>query len=341
MKFSASQFRNLTLTTLLSIVPALHAQTTATTTPVGVINVTIPAAANASTPSNTTLSIPLYAPADYISTVATIPSATEFTLTGAAWQAGQFAVASAPRFVRIKASTTVPANIGRIFLVSANTTNQLTVTLADGVTDIHSVLSVGDVCEVLPANTLGTVFGTTTPVLHADPDPALADNVYILNAGEWEIYYHNGTNWRKSGGLGNKNDTIMYPDEGMFIVRVLTSPVVLTLRGTVPSTAERTDLAGTASTFLANRFPVDTQLVNTGIHLTPDWVTGAAEDADLVYAWNGGLSEWEIFYHNGTSWRKAGGLGNKDTTVIPSATAIVVSRKNGTVTLSQPLPYTP
>ena len=289
------------------------------------------------------MSIPLYNTADYVSTVASLVSATQFTMTGAAWTPGAYATAAAPRIVRVKASTAVPAHVGKYFVVSDNTANQLTVVLPFGVADISTAISVGDICELVPANTLGSVFGTTTPILHGDPDSTLADSVYILNGGAWETYFHNGTNWRKFGGAGNKNNNIIYPDEGLFIVHVSTSPVVLTLMGTVPSTGEQSDLLGNnASTFLANRFPVDMQLVNTGLHLLPGWVTGAVDDADLVYVWDSAVSQWATYFHNGTNWRRSGASGNKNTDLIPSGTAVVVSRHAAsTATLSQTLPYTP
>ena len=345
MKASSRSIRPLaTVLACTLLASALHAQTTATTTPVGFITVTIPAAANVSTPSNTSLSVPLYNTAAYVSSVATLDSATQFTMTGAAWTAGAFADPAAPYLVRIKGQPTlnVGANVGRTFLITANTTNQLTVSLPNGVANINTLLNVTDSCEVVPANTLGTLFGTTTPVLQSGATVDAADNVFILNGGTWETYFHNGTTWRKSGGTGNRNNTLIYPDEGMFIVHTTTSPVVLTLMGTVPSTAEETQMLGSASTFLANRFPVDTTLVATGIQLLPGWVTGAVDTADLVYAWNSTTTLWDTYYHNGTSWRKSGATGNKDTTVIPAGTAIVVSRQNAaTAVLTQTLPYTP
>lgn len=331
-------------TLVASLAPVLRAQTTATTVPVGFITVTIPAAPSPSTPSNASLSIPLYNTAAYASSVAALVGATDFTLSGAAWTASQFADPANPYLVRIKGQPTlnVGANVGRTFLIIANTTNQLTVALPTGVANINAFLSANDLCEIVPANTLGKIFGTTTPILQAGDTPDIADNVYILNGTTWEAYFHNGLNWRKNGGIGNKNNTIIYPDDGLFVVHITASPVVLTLMGTVPSTTEQTELIGGGSTFIANRFPTDVQLVNTGIQLLPNWVTGAVEDADLVYTFNGALNVWETYYHNGTSWRKGGGIGNKDTTIIPAGTALVISRHNVSgVVLSQALPYVP
>ena len=166
-------------TLLASLLPTLRAQTTATTTPVGFITVNIPAAADANTPSNTTVSVPLYATAAFQGSVALVDSATTLTLTGAAFTAGQFGPYSTtqpPYLVRVK----VGAQVGKFWLITGNTTNQLTVTNPyGGTTDITTQLSAGNSCEIVPANTLGSVFGTTSPVVStgASASATTADNV--------------------------------------------------------------------------------------------------------------------------------------------------------------------
>jgi uncharacterized protein (TIGR02597 family) len=318
---------------IASLIPA-DAQTTATTTPVGFITVTVPAAVDASTPSNKAISIPLYNPADFVSAVASVDSASAFTMTGATWTANQFA--TTPHFVRIKTG----AQVGKFFLIVSNTTNQLTVDTRGAA--LGTVLAVNDTCEIVPANTLGSIFGTTTPMVKTGATVNLADKVFIWNGSAWDTYYHNGANWRKSGSLANQNNVVIYPDEGLFVARVdTTAPLALTFLGTVPSTAEQSDLAGAGSTFVGNRFPVDLQLVSLGLHLTPNWVSGATVDvADKVFVWNG--AAWDSYYYNGTNWRKSGNLANQNTAVIPAGTSLFITRASASAaTLTQPLPYTP
>ena len=352
MKASSRSIRPLATalacTILASLLPALHAQTTATTTPVGFITRTIPAAVDAATPSNTTVSIPLYATADYVSTVATIDSPTQFTLTGAAWTVGQYASTAAPRLARVKASTTA-AHVGVFFLVSANTTNQLTVTLPAGVADVNTVLSVGDSCEVVPANTLGSVFGTVAnpPVLTGGATPDVADNVYVWSGTGWDPYFWNGTIWKKTGGI-DRSGTVLYPDEAVFVIRRDTaSAATLTLMGTVPSTSEQTAIAGSGSTFLSNRFPVDMTLGTVptptmpalNLQNLPGWVGGATPDvADSVYIWSG--TGWDPYFWTGTIWKKTGNL-DRSNTVITAGTGVFVTHAGAALTLTQALPYTP
>ncbi|MES2568595.1 MAG: TIGR02597 family protein [Verrucomicrobiota bacterium] len=333
------RFRNyaavLACSIAVALAPSLSAETTATTTPVGFITVTIPAAANATTPSSRTLSIPLYNTAAYAGAVASVDSSSAFTVSGAAWTANQFT--TVPHFVRVKTGT----NVGRFFLIASHTANQLTVNTNGA--NLTTLLAANDNCEIVPANTLGSVFGTTTPLLQANADAALADKVFIWNGTAFDSFFHNGTNWRKATTTTNENNTVLYPDEGFFITRVATTPVNLTLMGTVPSTAEKTDLAGSGSTFIGNRFPVDIQLVALGLHQTPNWVSGpTAKTSDTVYAWNMAAGIWDVYFYNGTNWKKSGSLANQNTTVIPAGTSLFVTRANGTpVTLAQVLPYTP
>ncbi len=111
--------------------------------------------------------------------------------------------------------------------------------------------------------------------------------------------------------------------------------------GTVPSTAEKTDLAGSGSSFIGNRFPVDVAISALGLEKTDQWKSSAApESADSLYVWNG--VTWDTYFYNGTNWRKTNSLKNQDAVLIPTGTAMFITRSNGsTATLAQVLPYTP
>ena len=352
MKTPSLRLRPFAAAILCSLMaPALFAQT-ATTTPVGFVTVTIPAASDSSTPSNTVVSIPLYGTADYVSTVATIDSTTQFTLTGAAWTPGAFADATAPRLVRVKTSTTA-AHVGKFFLIAANTTNQLTVTLSTTVADIATVLSVGDSCEVVPANTLGSVFGTAAkpPTLTGGISPNVADNVLIFDGTTWQTYFWTGAVgspvniWKKTGPL-DRSGTVIFPDEAVFVIRRDTAAVAaVTLMGTVPSTAEQTDIAPDGSTFLSNRFPVDATLGGLGLQNLPSWVAGTSPTtADNVLIFDG--TTWQTYFWTGAVgspvniWKKTGPL-DRSSTPIPTGTGVFIIHAGAAATLSQALPYVP
>ena len=315
----------------------------ATSTPFGYVGVTIPAGSTTS-PSYTALSLPLYNTAVFTGTIATVNSATQVTLNGAVWTTNQFATTSAPRLAKV----TSGASVGRVFLITANTSSQLTLSLAHTptITTLTTVLASGDTISIIPANTLGGIFGTTSPVLVSGATASTADNIYLLNGPGlgWSTFYHNGTDWRKAGALGSQNETILYPDEGLLIVHIGASAVTLRNSGLVPSTNEKTDLSGTGSTFAAQRYPVDTQLSTVGFQATTGWVSGTTvSTSDNVWAWSTSLNRWEQFYFNGTNWRKAGSIANQNTRLLPAGSAVIVIRTGttSTSTLSQTLPYVP
>ena len=345
MKIKALSLFALTATLAASLTGVGQAQTTATTTPVGYITVTIPAATPPTIPEvNVAFAALLYNLSDFQGAVATVTAPNQFTLTGASFTDGAFATASAPRGVRIMTGT----QQGLLLLVTANTTNQLTVALPSGVTDINTLLAVGNTVQVLPVNTFGSLFGTTTPLLMPGETTDDGDVVFLLSKDvsgndKWLTFWHNGTNWRRLGIGANQNNTILYPDEGVFIVHRGASPVTLTMMGTVPSTNEQTDLFGNGSTFLANRFPVDIQFVNSGIDTTANWVKNEDVNlADKVYLWNTTTRIWQTYWHNGTNWRRTGSGANKNTDLIKAGSAVVISRQSPTgAVLTQTLPYTP
>ena len=353
MKTNASFFRRLTAVAVL-ILPAVTTKSFAqsvATEPVGFMTLTIPAATSPTVPANTTISVPLYNPADFTGAVASVDGATTLTLTGASWTAAQFADTANPRLVRVKTSATAN-HVGKFFVVTTNTTSQLTVRDAySGTTDITNVVSVGDTCEVLPANTLSKLFGPnaagatsvfqTGAFFVTGSSASSADNLLVWTGTTWATYYNNSTNWKLSGNLGNQNNTIIYPDEGIFVIhRDNTTALTLTMQGKVPTTNEQTALAGAGSTFIPNRFPTDTTLLASGIQSTAGWVTAAsASGADKVFIWEG--TTWGTYFFNGTNWKKSGNLGIQDSKVISTGAAIFITKTSAAATLTQNLPYTP
>ncbi len=310
---------------------------TAATVPVGFTTVTVTPATNSSTPSSQVLSVPFYQPAAYAAAVSSIDSSTQFSVSSAAWTANQFAQSGAPYLVHFKSGSSG----GRYFLISSNTPSQVTV-VSRGY-DLTAVAAAADTFEILPAATFGSLFGTSSVSFQAGATSDVADNVYLWNGSGFSVYYHNGTNWKLSGSLANQNATVIYPDEGLFLVRRSTAALTLTFVGTVPSVTERSDLFGPASTFLSNRFPADTTLTAIGFQNLPNWQSGATSDvADNVYIWNG--SSWVVYYYNGSNWKASGLLGAQDSKAIPTGSAMFVVRKStasGTTgTLTQALPYT-
>jgi uncharacterized protein (TIGR02597 family) len=319
-----------------------NAQVSVTTVPVGFTTSTVAAAADASTPSSTVISVPFYATAEFQSSVSSVDSTSSLSVSSASF--GD--LVTVPHLVRLKTG----ASTGRFFVITSNTATQVTVdtrgySFVTGAPANTSQIQVsaGDSAEIVPANTLGTLFGTSSVPFQTGATANAADNVYLFNGTSWDVYYHNGTNWKKSGNLANQNNAVVLPDRGLFILRRATSSLNLTFLGTVPSTTERTDFTGPGSTFESSRFPVDTTLLGLGLQGLPNWLAGAsASAADNVYLWNG--SSWSVYYYNSTNWKKSGSLGTFDSQSIPLGTAMFVVRQSTaqgtTATLVQALPYT-
>ena len=227
------------------------------------------------------------------------------------------------------------------FLIQSNTTNQITV-YPRGY-DLTVVAAAADTFEIVPAYTLGSLFGTSNVPFQPGATGQDADNLYLWNGTNFDIYYNDGSNWRRGGSFLTQNNVVLYPDEGIFLLRRSTSALTLTFVGTVPSTAERTDVFGPGSTFISNRFPTDTTLLSLGLQNLPNWISGTdTSTVDTVYIWSG--TTWLVYYYNGNNWTRGGSFLNFNTLAIPTGSAVFVNRKStatGTTgTLVQTLPYT-
>ena len=325
----------------LATARSLQAQ--GTTLPVGYLAITVPAAASASNPGNATVSVPFYAAIIRGGTIASVDSATSFSIGSASWTAGQFT--AAPHFVRITTGT----HTGRFFLITANSSNQLTVetrgySLVSGAPANTSEIRLltTDSVEIIPAHTLGTLFGASSVAFQTGGSAAAADNVIIWDGSMWVPYFHDGTSWKTTGSFIPQNNAVVRPDTTMFIVRRALTSLTLTLIGTVPSGTERTDLPGPGSVFVSRRFPANTTLSALGLHTLPGWGSGnSASSADEVNLWNG--TTWESFYYNGTNWKKAGSFVNADSQPVPASSGLFVTRRSSaagtTSTLTQAAPY--
>jgi uncharacterized protein (TIGR02597 family) len=343
-----SKLFHLSAAALCTLAVSASAQTTATTIPAGFITKTIPAAVSATTPSNVALSIPLYKAASFVGAVSSVDNTTTVALGGAAFTTGQFnfSTTTQPYLLRVKTGSAV----GRFFLISTNTATQVTVDLTGtNIADIGTVAPVGTQCEVVASNTLGNVFGdaSSPPTLRSGATANDADNVLIWNGSAWDTYFWTGTIWRRTGGA-DRTHTPIYPDDGVFVVHKDTAAAAtITMLGTVPSTAEKSDIYANGSTFLANRFPTDTTLGGLGLHLLPAWVAGnTAAASDNVLLWNEATGAWDTYFWTGTVgtpnniWKRTG-TTDRSSTPIPAGTSVFLTHTGVLETLAQALPYTP
>ena len=254
--------------------------------------------------------------------------------SAAAWTPNQWT--AIPHLVRV----TSGVSDGRFFLITAHTATELTVDT--GGADLSAALSAGDEYEICPADTLGSLFGTDSVPLKTGATALIADQVKLWNGAAWDIYYHNGTAWRLNGSTENQNATVVFPDEGMFLVHRNSRTVKLFFAGVVPTTVQKTELPGPATRFAANRFPVKMTLLNSGIAALPGWrASRNVSQADTVQLWTG--SQFLTYYFNGAHWKAAGATKIQDDAGIQRGSAFFVKRRSTAAGLeaflSQQPPY--
>ncbi len=265
-----------------------------------------------------------------------------FENSAATWTPGAFTTADAPYFVRITSGT----HTGRTFRIvsPANTATRLYVA-DDGIGLATLTLATGadgTRFEIVPGDTLGTFFGTTTPVntlvLQGGTAPLEADLVQVWGGAAWLNFYYNTTwqRWARDTDLisdPSRNSFQLRSDRGMMITRRAATPLDLVVVGRVLNTPQRAFHArnDNALTFLATMQASDITLGALALQSSTrslDW-KGAADpaNADTLLVWSG--STWFSFFYNSTvsHWQLVGDATNRDPFLIRAGTPVFVLRR--------------
>ena len=301
-----------------------------TTVPVGAVTLTFPAS------SSTACSLQLEDAPVYSGSLTGV-TANTITVAGVSWTTNSYADPALPYAVRI----TSGGYAGTLFPITANASNQLSLQV-DGL-DLSTILAGSENFIILPIDTLGTLFGTSSVPFLTGASAASADVIYIWSGAAWSAYFHNGTSWRRGGVGGSQNNAIISPDAALFVLRRGTSDISLTITGQVRPQVARRFMKPNGLTFLANPFPVDMVLSSTNFNNSTAWQTGAsAASADTVYVWTG--TAWSGYFHNGTTWRRGGVGGSQDSAIIPAGSPFFVLRRSNPAlkdsTVMHTAPYT-
>jgi hypothetical protein len=332
--------------------------TSVSTVPQGYLTVNI-AAGNATTPSVTQFSLPLSQPVP--STFVGI-AAGQITGVGTAsiinsnggWSAGALSQAATPYFIRI----TSGAAQGQTFQIS--TTNANTSTTLNLVNQNEDLTTLGinsgtngDTYQIIPGDTLLSLFGTDTL---GSTSSAEADIVeYIVNGVQSDFYYNTSVGqWRKTSGPAlNENNNVLRPDAGITFYRKGSAALQYALLGAVPSTNIQIVVNNTGSTYVGNPFPVDQTLgavVNGTLTASnyknfSSWInnpgTGTLGFSTITLLVGTVFNPYN--YNSAVGhWRK-GSLGiNQDGVVIPAGTPITITQPStttGTSVLTCVMPY--
>jgi uncharacterized protein (TIGR02597 family) len=300
--------------------------------PVGCVRVVIPAPIAGET-SRKVLGIPFNRPSVFRGIVTAVVGATLKAGTPA-WTAGQFV--SEPHYLKFRSGP----HAGRYFSITANTSDTLTLS-SEGVSFTEEQMF-----EIFPAQTLGSLFGTTNVPLRTGTSEATADFVRVHNGAGWDTYFHTGTQWQISGGTASQNGLVLRPEQGVIVVAGGTSAVNLTLLGSVSVSPDASLVPGTGAALVSNRSPVDTTLSALNMHSLPGWAKGAtASVSDNVMRWNG--SSWNVYYHTGARWQLAGSHASQDSATVHAGEALLIRRRDASTAkaalfnTAAPFTYTP
>lgn len=319
-----SLIRHLSRTTLaiiscfVIVMPWTSHATSVATSPLGYVRHSIPAATSTAAPRLSTFALPLRAEAVFASAVSG-SSVDSIYDTTAFFLSGDFATDEYPYAVFFKTG----ALEGKIFQIVANTSDSLTVD-SQGI-DLSALVQLGDLYEIIPLDTLGSLFGKSDVPFKTGTSASQADILYFREGNEWIPYFHNGAEWQTFGS-SSQNNKVLFPDQAVLVMRREGDNIDLTVLGAVPTTALQVLVSGRSSTFLANTFPAELLLGETGLQTLPNWRTG--EDlttADLVYLLQDGA--WKPFFHNGSNWQSIDS-SNSDTQSISIGSGLLVVRES-------------
>ena len=346
MKFSSTQFRALSVAILCSIAPALQAQTTATTDPVGFTTTSCLAS------SDTIIGLPVTRTAEYSGSIVSI-AGNVITMSGSpGWTANQFVYAAgtqAKTYYVLLGANTSPTNPkeGSFYTITANSTNTLTVNLNGD--DLSSVPA-NTQLTIIPYWTLGTVFPaadssvsfiTTTQVFSRQTEILLPDtsSVGFNLPPPFTYFFYNGA-WRLVGTdlAISRNDDVMSPGD-YFTVRNKATATALTSLGGVLMKKITNPLATSASSkqdnFVSLLRPVDVKLTDLGL-ITSGAFTATTQlfnRKDELFTFdnsqtgiNKGVAA-TYFYYSG-AWRKVGQDITSDfgTDTIPLGSGFIIRK---------------
>ncbi len=242
-------------------------------------------------------------------------------------QAPAVTVVGGPHFLRNTTETST--NYGRGFFFPANTTTSLTIDMtriaAGESATASSFFAVGDTVEVIPAPTLGSVFGADTgdlPTNWTTGFPNSSDWVYLWDntLKGYFAYCHLGSSyepglkrgWYNTYSIadGVKNNKVLYPDEAFIIAKKTANSVTFTFEGTVQTNDQKMFLPeGYNQVLMNNPYGTDLTLgelvpsTSIGVGDASKFSPGASSSAantDTISFLNAS-GGWDTFYYKSSA----------------------------------------
>lgn len=210
--------------------------------------------------------------AEVTSTIDGSGAITSFTVTsgGSSYTAADITIVAGPHFARIIDESS--AYYGRCFLITGNSQTKLTLdmsNLADGEpTTLSTYFPVDTLVEVVPAATLGSIFGSytlddsnwTSATSWRGTTGDSVDWVYVYDPtlGGYTRYVHidggglSGWYSRDKGYGVSCNNTVIYPDEAFIITRRSSGTVTIESEIGLDDTPSQIYLPVSGDSFIAN-----------------------------------------------------------------------------------------
>ncbi|MHA3773885.1 TIGR02597 family protein [Verrucomicrobiota bacterium sgz303538] len=315
------------LLTLAPVGASLHAQTTATTDPVGFITLNVDGTGGTAQSKLSFKGLGLTRPVEYQGSAETVGTNT-LTDNEATWTDNQFNGQNGAYYVEIASGT----GAGTTYDISATAAGTKTITLAQ---NLGAGITGGVTFKIRKHWTLASIFGAANEAGLGSGNVQTADQVLIYNGQGYDIYYYQqdslaGNGWRKAGNPAQDvGSTTIYPDDGVVIKRQQSSPVNIVLMGAV-KTGQSSIPVFPGTNILSNVYAAPMTLVSSQL-FTNNPATGVAagdsSTADQVLLWNG--SSYDTYYYlTGSGWRNSTNAAqDAGTTSIPVGTSIIIKRK--------------
>jgi len=323
---------------------------TVATVPEGMITYTVASG------STTYLSLPLTKNVTYTGSVTAVTANSISVGDTPAPFTTSMATAGSPYFVKFLSGN----EIGRVVLITANTTSSLTLDTTDhssqtvNLTTSGFNVQVGDTFEIFPGDTLASVFGNNTTqsplVLTGSTGLFTADTVcvYSSTTNRWQAYYFNMTSgfWVLNGSSVSANNTILYPNQGLMVMRRANQTAAsLVLSGRVAEVRALTKTTG-SNAILYGSTGYATDMTLSQLQLGSNWVHGSSLlTADAVSIWNASQNRFNTYYQMPDStWRESNNATTDQSNLVVSAGSCIAILQRGIVSgttsyLSSTLPY--
>jgi uncharacterized protein (TIGR02597 family) len=303
------------------------------------------------------LSLPLTNDTSYASTVSAVTATTISVGDSPAPFTTSLSTPAAPYFVEFTSGN----EIGRVILVTGNTTNSLTLDTTDHnagtpvfLTSTGFDVQVGDTFEIFPGDTLGSVFGTGTAqnplLLTGAANTVMSDTISLptnTNSLVSTFFFNTTTGfWQQSGSTLNANNTIIYPYSALTITRRLSHPdTTFVMAGRVTPVAPQIKIAGNSTLYTSTHFAADMTL--SQLQFGSNWVKGTSSiTADTLGVWNSAMNRFDTYYQTPDStWRKYPDANTDASNVtIPAGSITSITKRTVVATgaasfIQSPIPY--